>query len=85
MVAKAKTKKTTKFQDALRVVTATLGRDKELYYGYQSNIAMAFIDESLKQGSRDSYAKIHRVANVAACVFLNYLINYNKLKIIQNY
>jgi hypothetical protein len=63
-----------KYQEAIKTVQAALRRDKELYYSFQANIAMQFVDENRRQGSRDSYKKVHGVANEAAKNFINLLI-----------
>lgn len=63
-----------KFQDSFKHFQKSLRTDKELYYAYQANIAMAFVDENRRQGSRDSYKRVHCVANEAAKNFLNALI-----------
>jgi hypothetical protein len=63
-----------KYQEAIKTVQAALRRDKELYYSFQANIAMQFVDENRRQGSRDSYKKVHGVANEAAKNFLNLLM-----------
>lgn len=56
----------------------TLRTDKELYYGYQSNIAMAFYDEYLKNEKKyKNHQDIHLIANNAAKNFLNLLMNEN--------
>ena len=64
----------TVFQKAFKVFCRTLRRDKGLYQAYEANIAMAFVDEGHRQGSRDSYRKRHAVANQAAKNFLDLLI-----------
>ena len=50
-----------------------LRKDKQYYYVWQSNIAMAFYDEALRQHSRDSHHRIHTIANQAARNFLDLL------------
>lgn len=67
--------KNTKFENAINAFANTLRKDGEMYYAYQSNIAMAFVDESRRQNSRDSYKKLHKVANQAAKNFLDLLIS----------
>ena len=62
-----------KTADAFKVVAAALRKDKDYYFAWQSNIAMAFVDTAQQQGSRDSYVKLHKVANDAAKYFLNLL------------
>ena len=56
-----------------------LTNDKELYYAYQSNIAMSFMDaydqRIMKKGKRYlNRTERHEVANEAAKHFLNLLI-----------
>ena len=63
-----------KYQEAIKKVKSELHKDKELFYAFQANIAMQFVDENRRQGSRDSYKKVHGVANEAAKNFLNLLI-----------
>ena len=52
-----------------------LKEDKELYYAYQSNIAMAFYDEYRRcEKKYKNIEDIHRIANNAAKNFLDLLI-----------
>lgn len=56
-----------------------LRKDEELYYGYQSNIAMAFVDayHYYKEKNNKKYINrndLHMIANNAASNFLNLLI-----------
>jgi hypothetical protein len=67
-----------RLKKAIKVLSKSLREDKEFYYGYQSNIAMCFVDEAKKQRTRDSYKKLHNVANEAAKNFLNLLIKEQK-------
>ena len=54
--------------DAVKCVCAALRKDKGYFISWQSNIAMAFVDENRRQGSRDSYVKVHKVpAHCATC------------------
>ena len=52
--------------------------DKELYYTYQANIAMAFKDEyhrfKKKKGKSLNYDDIHNIANNSAKYFLDLLL-----------
>jgi purine nucleoside phosphorylase len=56
-----------------------LREDPELYYAYQANIAMAFVDtyhnykKKMDKASLN-YEDIHTIANEAAQYFLNLLI-----------
>ena len=54
------------------VVCSALREDKELYYGWQSNIAMAFVDEFNKK--HPDGLSMHEIANQAAKNFLDLLI-----------
>lgn len=58
--------------DALR---KELKEDADLYYTWQSNIAMAFKDRFEKENIHFDFKIIHEVANDAAKNFLNQLIN----------
>ena len=54
-----------------------LRKDKELYYAYQSNIAMAFVDEFARYAKIRDYVDnnaVHLIANEAAKNFLNLFI-----------
>ena len=52
-----------------------LKNDKELYYSYQSNIAMAFQDEFARCKKRyKNISDIHTISNNAAKNFLDLLI-----------
>jgi len=62
------------FQEAFKVFTKTLRRDKGLYRAYQANIAMAYYDCANWEGSRDSSAKRHAIGNRAADHFLKLLL-----------
>ena len=64
--------------DAVKCLCAALRSDKGYYISWQANIAMAFCDENRRQGSRDSYVKVHKVANAAAVNFLNLLIRKDR-------
>jgi hypothetical protein len=64
--------------DAVKCLCAALRKDKGYFISWQSNIAMAFCDENRRQGSRDSYVKVHKVANTAAVNFLNLLIREDR-------
>jgi hypothetical protein len=45
------------------------------YFGWQSNIAMAFFDECISQGSEMGREKLHEICNAGAKRFLNNLIH----------
>jgi hypothetical protein len=54
-----------------------LRKDKDFYYSYQANIAMAFKDEYARHKRLKPYLNnndIHNIANNAAKDFLNLLI-----------
>ena len=52
-----------------------LKEDKDYYYGWQANIAMAFYDEYRRCEKKYKNRKdIHRIANNAAKNFLNTLM-----------
>lgn len=63
----------------LKIVLDNINSDRELFYSYQANIAMSFVDacSNLKKKSKKKYLssnKIHEAANEAAINFLNSLI-----------
>ncbi|MCP4651589.1 MAG: hypothetical protein GY853_16125 [PVC group bacterium] len=60
------------FKDVYDRFVGTLHEDKELYYAYQSNIAMSFVDELRRQGYK--LPDEHKIANNAAKQFLDLLI-----------
>ncbi len=63
-----------KLQKALRT-------DKELYFAYQSNIAMAFYDEYRRNEKKyKNHQDIRLIANNAAKYFLDLLIKKNYFK-----
>ncbi len=52
-----------------------LKNDPGVYYAWQANIAMAFVDEMRRSASRrPAYKDLHKIANDAAKHFLNILI-----------
>jgi len=65
-------------QQAVKVLSESLTKDHDLYYSYQSNIAMAFVDEFNKEsehhGKMSAAIGVHHIANQAAINFLNNLI-----------
>ena len=60
------------FGDAFNRWAEELRKDKELYYAYQSNIAMSFKDVLANAGI--NFPQLHDLANDAAKNFLNLLI-----------
>lgn len=71
-----------RLHDAVKVFQEELEKDEELYYGWQSNIAMAFYDEfkrfSQTYGRNEAVQMIHEVANNSAKNFLDQLIKTNQ-------
>ena len=64
----------TKLSRAVATLADALRNDTEFFFAYQSNIAMAFFDASIKYKSRDGRKKIHSIANAGAINFLNLFI-----------
>ena len=64
------------YQKALKIVCKNIREDKDLYYGYQSNIACIFMDVSENAGHK--FPDSHKLANTAAKKFLNMLIEEAK-------
>jgi hypothetical protein len=62
------------FQEAFKVFTNELRRNKELYCAYQAIIAMAYYDCANWEGSRDSLAKRLAIGNRTADYFLKLLL-----------
>ena len=60
--------------DAVEVLCNNLRSDPELYFAYQSNIAMAFVDEAHKSFPDDK-SRLLEIGNQAAKNFLDLLIN----------
>ena len=58
--------------EAVKTLKEALKSDKELYFGWQSNIAMAFVD-SFSEATLVK-TNIHEIANTAAKRFLDLLI-----------
>ena len=68
-----------RIKKAVKILIKELRRDKELYYSWQSNIAMAFKDKyywyKKKKNKRWlNVQDIHEIANESAKNFLNILI-----------
>lgn len=61
------------YHNAVKVVIQTLRDDPEMYYGFQSNIAMAFYDALYKTRGY-SLPTDHDMVNTAAKNFLNMFI-----------
>jgi hypothetical protein len=59
-------------KNAVQVLCKALKNDPDMYYAYQSNIAMQFYDEMLRHGIEP--ADLHTIANNSAKNFLNLLI-----------
>ncbi|WP_234735320.1 hypothetical protein [Tellurirhabdus bombi] len=64
-----------KLTDAVNVLTDALKKDPDLYFAWQSNIAMPFQDEAARQNVAIEPKKLHEIANKAAKNFLDVLIN----------
>lgn len=60
---------------AMGTLRERLKADKDYYYGWQANIAMAYQDQALRSGTRDSVRTLQSVSNEAAKNFLNMLIS----------
>lgn len=58
-------------QEAVQRLVKELKEDKGYFYGWQSNIAMAFVDEL--NGHGISFPTLHKLSNQAAINFLNLL------------
>jgi len=60
---------------AVRILSKELKKDSAYYYGWQSNIAMAFFDAYNRNPKKyKNREDIHEIANEAAINFLNLLI-----------
>jgi len=59
-------------KEAIDKLRTELSKDDSYYYSWQSNIAMAFLDELVKWGYR--LPDQHEIANQAAKNFLDMLI-----------
>jgi len=64
--------------DAVKVLTKALKDDKDFYYGYQSNIAMAFYDEFRRFSDKVGRNTLHKISNNAAKNFLSMWILEDK-------
>ena len=63
----------------IKKLVDNLRKDKELYYSYQANIAMAIKDEYYRRYKKKCYKKmnlkeIHEICNQGAKNFLNLLM-----------
>lgn len=70
-----------RLKKAIKILFKELRKDKELYYAWQSNIAMAFKDKYFTERKNKRYLNnedIHNLANDAARNFLNLLIRNKK-------
>lgn len=72
-------KQETELSKSVNVLQEALRNDPELYFAYQSNIAMAFVDQYNKVPAQDQAftLPIHQVANDAAKQFLDLFINHS--------
>lgn len=57
----------------INILKKTLKKDKDYYYSWQSNIAMAFYAEAKRNKVKVSTEKLHQISNDAAKNFLNLL------------
>jgi len=64
----------TKTEQAVKHLCEKLSEDEDFYYGWQSNIAMAFLDEYTALVDNPNITEIHKLANKAAKRFLDNLI-----------
>ena len=65
-----------RIKKAVKTLTSALKKDSDFFYAYQSNIAVAFMDEFTRSKKRyKSGEDIHGIANRAAVNFLNSWIN----------
>lgn len=73
---------TSDVKQAIEILVKAIKDDKDLYYAWQSNIAMAIKDEWDKEmpvrGIRGASKDIHVLANESAKRFLDLLIYNNK-------
>ena len=70
-------------KDSITDIRKSLRKDKEYYYGWQANIAMAFKDATYlykKKHKKQNLSEkdIHIIANEAAMNFLNLLMKPSK-------
>ena len=68
-----------RIKKAIKILIKELGKDKEFYYGWQANIAMAFKDKYYNYKKKKNkrwlnQQDLHNIANEAAKEFLNLLI-----------
>lgn len=62
-------------EKALKVLRRELKKDKELFFAWQSNIAMAFVDAEQSARAETGEHNVYKIANEAATNFLNLLIS----------
>ena len=71
---------------AIKILTKKLVKDQDYFYGFQSNIAMAFVDEFNRSNKKyKSKDDIHQIANQAAINFLNQLCYDEKISTLKEY
>lgn len=73
----------TDIKDCVQQVTTQIKADPELYYAYQANIAMAFVDEmgrESEKGMTHNRERTHKIANQAAKNFLDLWCKDSKLE-----
>ena len=62
-------------QSPIKDLVKALKKDKDYYYGWQANIAMAFYDNMRWSKKRcPSHKDLHKISNDAAKYFLDLLI-----------
>lgn len=61
-------------KDAIKQLRKSLKEDEGYYISWQANIAMAYQDEAVRMGSRDSKKTLNEIGDGAAKNFLNLLI-----------
>lgn len=72
---RTKRKPPTKFQQAFKVFTSELMKDKDLYRAYHANLAMSYYDNANWNNSRDSHKTKLQIGNDAATYFLKLLFS----------
>lgn len=62
------------FSETVKIVQEHLRADPELYFGYQSNIAMAFYNKCLEEKPHLNKEEVLEISNIAAKAFLDLFI-----------
>ena len=63
------------FKKARKLMNETLSKDKDLYYGYQSNIAMLLHDEQDRNNNKPIDYKDHNNRNEIAKKIINLIFS----------